>query len=83
MGEYHYRIIQINDIIHLNTGINMLTLFLNYHYLEHHFASAKDDEAKACVLFVLSCWVKRSSKVGMALGFLHQLNRQSLLCKHR
>ena len=42
--------------------------------------AAKDNEAKACVLFVLSCLVKRSSKVGIALGFLHQLNRQSLLC---
>ena len=33
--------------------------------------AAKDDEAKACVLFVLSCSVKRSSKAGITLGFLH------------
>ena len=95
--EYYHRAIHINVIIHLNTGINMLIiiLFLKYHYLDHHFAiesaiaqsfkclTAKDDEAKACVLSVVSCSVKRSSKVGIALGFLHQLNRQSLLCKHR
>ena len=29
VGEYYHRTIQINVIIHLNTGINMLTLFLN------------------------------------------------------
>ena len=73
MGEY-YRTIQVNVIIHVNMGINMLTLFLKYHYLDHHFAAAKfsnaytkDDEAKACVLSVLSCWVKRSRKVGIPL----------------
>ena len=45
VGEYYYRTIQINVIIHLNTGINMLTLFLKYHYLDHHFASAKFSNA--------------------------------------
>ena len=45
VGEYHYRTIQINDIIHLNTGTNMLTLFLKYHYLDHHFASARFSDA--------------------------------------
>ena len=45
VGESYYRAIQINVIIHLNTGINMLTLFLKYHYLDHHFASAKFSNA--------------------------------------
>ena len=35
--------------------------------------AAKDDETKASALFVVSCSVKRSSKVGITLGFLHQL----------
>ena len=33
--------IQCNVIIHLSTGINMLTVFLKYHHLDHPFASAK------------------------------------------
>ena len=43
--EHHERVLPINVIIHLNTGINMLTLFLNYHYLDYHFASAKFSNA--------------------------------------
>ena len=31
VGEYYYRTIQINVIIHLNTEIDMLTSFLKYH----------------------------------------------------
>ena len=41
VGEHYYRTIEINVIIHLNTGINMLTLYLEYHYLDYYFAPAK------------------------------------------
>ena len=90
MEEYHNRTIQINDIIHLNMGINV-TFILKIQLFGSSlcickvfkYITAKDDEAKACVLFVLSCLVKRSSKLDIALGFLHQLNRQYLVCNHR
>ena len=95
--------IQINVIIHLNTGINILSLILlfgsslcNWKVFKC-IITAKDDKAKVprmitaiiaakddkdCVS-VLSSLVKRSRKVGITLGFLHQLNRQFLLCKRR
>ena len=62
VGEYRYRTIEINVIIRLNTGINMLTLFFKILLFGSSLCiwkgfkciiTAKDDKAKAvCCL----CW---------------------------
>ena len=45
--------------------------------------TANDDETKACLLSALGSSVKMSSKIGVTLGFLHQLNEYLNFVKHR